>query len=81
MDEEQKSAEFRQLVQEMRDAMAVDFAMKLRHEDRIKEHEQWLRENEQALARHRELMIRIDENLAKLSELILRGRPTNGNQT
>jgi hypothetical protein len=88
MNEEQKWAEFRQLVQEMRDAMTVDFGIKRRHEDRIKEHEEWLRQMAVAEARHSELiqqheamMVRIDEKLERIADLILRGRSTNGNQT
>lgn len=95
MGEEQKWEEFRRLVQEMREAMTVDFAMKRRHEDRIKEHEEWLRQNELAAARHREftqkheefirqheaMMVSLQENLDRLEKLIIRGQSTNGNQT
>jgi hypothetical protein len=80
MDDDKEWAKLRALVQEMREALEVDAAMILRHEDRIKEHQEWLRENEVAMARIEELLARTGANLDRLADLILRGRPTNGNQ-
>lgn len=74
MDEEKKWEELWRLVQKMRDAMTVDVAIKLKHEDRIKEHEEWLRQNELAAARHQAWIIR-------MNELRLRRYGTNGNLT
>ena len=93
MDDDKEGELLRQQVKEMREAMAVDSAMTLRDENRIKEHQQWLEEVELAEARHRKLtvehhqfiaqheamMIRIEENIQKLTELILGGRTKNGN--
>jgi uncharacterized coiled-coil protein SlyX len=73
MDDDKEWAKLRALVQEMREALEVDAAMMLRHEDRIKEHQKWLEEHEITMAR-------VEANLDRLAELILRGRPTNGNQ-
>jgi collagenase-like PrtC family protease len=79
--------ELRQLVKQMRDALVVDAAVKLRHQDRIKEHQEWLRQNELATARHHEfiapheaMMARIEEDLRLLEQMIIRNRSTNGNQ-
>jgi hypothetical protein len=72
MDEEQKWAEFRQLVQEMRDAMAVDFGIKRRHEDRIKEHEEWLQQMAVTEARHLELTQKHEKLLERHEKVLAR---------
>jgi hypothetical protein len=51
----------------------------------LQEHEQWLRDHTRAIAKHREwieeheaTMRRVEHNLELLSNLILRGRGSNG---
>ncbi len=80
MYDEKEWAKLRALVQELREALEVDFAMMLRHEDRIKEHHKWLEEHEITMARIEASQARTEANLERLAELILRGRSTNGNQ-
>ena len=77
--------ELEELIEQMREANRVAFAMALRHEDRIKEHDEWLRENELALARHREflaqheaMLVALDAKLNAIADLILKGHTGNG---
>jgi hypothetical protein len=86
MDDDAKQWELlRQQVKEMREAMAVGSAATLRHENRIKEHQQWLEDLTRAWVRHQEfiaqheaVMARIEENIQKITELILGGHTKNG---
>jgi hypothetical protein len=80
MHDEKEWEELWRLVNRMKEALAVDAAMMLRHEDRIKEHQKWLEEHEITMARIEASQARTEANLERLAELILRGRPTNGNQ-
>jgi len=67
------------------DGLTVTNAMVDRYSYTLQEHEQWLRDHTRAIAKHREwmeqheaAMQRIERNLELLSNLILRGRGSNG---
>ena len=78
-------ARVRQVESSLEDGLIVTTGMVDRHSYSLQEHEQWLRDHTRAIAQHREwieqheaAMHRIDRNLELLSELILKGRGSNG---
>jgi hypothetical protein len=61
-------------IQQMRDSLAVNSAMTLRHETRLKEHQQWLEQMELSFARmarlnemHAEKMLEFDEKMTQVA--------------
>ncbi len=75
-------------IRKLREALAVNSAMTLKHEARLREHQEWLEANEHAWAKWREIaaqhaamMIQLDQKLDRIADLILGGhRPDGGGQ-
>jgi hypothetical protein len=54
-------------IQQMRDSLAVNSAMTLRHETRVKEHQEWLEQMELAFARMAAQHIEFDRKMTQLA--------------
>jgi len=75
----------RRVESSLNDGMIVTNGMVDRHSYTLEDHERWLRDHTRSIARHREwleeheaIMQRVEHNLELLSNLILRGRGSNG---
>lgn len=68
-----------EIVKELREALIVDGAMLMRHEQRQKEHDDWLRSHELAIAAHDKAMSELDKKLDRIADM-MGFRPGNGNK-
>jgi hypothetical protein len=55
-----------EMIKRLEDALVVNTAMALQHQERIKEHDQWLRDLELALQAHNRAMQKHDQAMAEL---------------
>jgi hypothetical protein len=67
-----------EMIKRLEEALIVNSAMTLQHQERIKEHDESLRDHELAMQAHNRAMQQHNEAMAKLDEKLDRFRGGNG---